>query len=166
MIKRIELMIPTAVCAAVLIGAASTCAYAQRHARKEANIAESAEPRNVKGGTTFQAAAPYDKAYDAVLNYLKRQGYTIDSAGKDTGQIITAMDTSGRYTQTGTRVEVTCIKDSDTQTSVRVAVTEQKRKKLLQTEPWGDPKVDAEASAKIAGEIKTALAAATQGHGQ
>jgi hypothetical protein len=100
---------------------------------------------------------PYDKAYDAALNYMKRQSYTIDSADKETGQIITAMDVTGKHSQTGTRVLITCIKDSDSQTSIRVAVTEQKRKKLLQTEPWSDPKVNDEASSKTANDLKAAI---------
>ncbi len=136
-------------------------AHAQRHQRREAKLAESAEPKSVKGGVAFQVAVTYDKAYDSVVNHLKRQGYTIDVSGKETGQIITGMDIKGKYTQTGTRVQITCIKDNDTQTSIRVAVTEQKRKKLLQTEPWGDPKVNDEASAKIAEEVKAAVGSAT-----
>jgi hypothetical protein len=100
---------------------------------------------------------PYDKAYDDALNYLKRQSYTIDSADKETGQIITAMDITGKHSQTGTRVQITCIKDNDAQTSIRVAVTEQKRKKLLQTEPWSDPKVNDEASSKTANDLKATI---------
>jgi len=148
-------------CATALSVTANSDLFAQRHEKREAKIAESAQPKNVKGGVTFQVAASYDKAYDAVMNHLKRQGYTVDVSGKETGQIITAMDIKGGYTQTGTRVQITCIKDSDTQTSIRVAVTEQKRKKLLQTEPWGDPKVNEDASTKVAGEVKTAVGAAT-----
>lgn len=158
MIRR---LISAAVCVTALLAVVGTCAYGQRHAKKDAAIDESAQPKNVKGGATFQVAVPYDRAYSTVLNHLKRQGYTIDSAGKDTGQIITAMDIKGGYTQTGTRVQVTCIKDSDTQTSIRVAVTEQKRKKLLQTEPWGDPKVNEASSAKIADDIKSAISSTT-----
>jgi len=128
-----------------------------RRQRREARVAESAQIRNVPGGVTFQNPGPFNKTYDITLNHLKRQGYTIDSADKDVGQIITAMDIKGGYSQTGTRIQVTLIKDSDTQTTVRVAVTQQKRKKLLQTEPWSDPKMDNEQSSRVAGEIKAAL---------
>jgi hypothetical protein len=100
---------------------------------------------------------PYDKAYEAILNHLKRHEYTIDSANKETGQIVTAMTISGGYSQTGTRVYVTLIKDSETSTTIRVAVSEQKRKKLLQTEPWGDAKVNSKKSTELADEIKSAL---------
>jgi uncharacterized surface anchored protein len=131
---------------------------AQLSAKREAKVAESEKPRNVKGGTTFQVSVTYDKPYDGALNFLKRQGYTIDSAAADTGQIITAIDIKGGYSQTGTRIQVTCIKDDDAKTSVRVLVTEQKRKKLLQTEPWSDPKADEAESAKIADQIKAVIA--------
>jgi len=108
---------------------------------------------------TFQNAVAIDKTYEAVLNHLKRQGQTIESADKEVGQIITAMDITGGYSQTGTRIQITFIKDSDTQTTVRVAVTKQKRKKALQVEPWSDPKVDEQESSKVAEEIKGALKA-------
>ena len=43
-----------------------------RHEKRKAKLEESAKPRSVSGGVTFQSETPYDKAYDAVLNYLKR----------------------------------------------------------------------------------------------
>jgi hypothetical protein len=128
-----------------------------RRERRNARVAESAQPKKVTGGVIFQNAAAYEKTYEVILNHLKRQGQTIDSADKEVGQIITAMDIKGGYSQTGTRIQITLIKDSDTQTTVRVAVTKQKRKKALQVEPWSDPKVDDQESSKVAEEIKAAL---------
>lgn len=140
-----------------LMGLTAPNMSAQLHAKKEARLAESEKPQNVKGGATFQVNVTYGKSYDSALNWLKRQGYTIDSASGDTGQIVTALDVTGGYSQTGTRVQLTFIKDSDSMTSVRVVVTEQKRKKLLQTEPWGDAKANEAESSKIADQIKTAI---------
>jgi hypothetical protein len=128
-----------------------------KHEKREQKLEESAKPKSVSGGVTFQVEMPYDKAYDGALNYLKRQDYAIDSARKETGQIVTAITIAGGYSQTGTRVYVTLIKDSDTQTTIKVAVAEQKRKKLLQTEPWGDPKVNSEKSQKLADDLKASL---------
>ena len=128
-----------------------------KHEKREQKIEESAKAKGVSGGITFQTDLAFDKVYDAILNYLKRQEYTIDSASKETGQIITAMTIKGGYTQTGTRIYVTLIKDNDSSTSLRVAVSEQKRKKLLQTEPWGDPRVNSEKSSKLAEDMKTVL---------
>ncbi|MDQ1636831.1 MAG: hypothetical protein QOF62_170 [Pyrinomonadaceae bacterium] len=128
-----------------------------RHEKREQKLEESAKAKGVSGGVTFQIEVAYDKAHEATLSYLKRQEYTIESASKETGQIVTAMTIKGGYSQTGTRVYVTLIKDSDNSTTLRVAVSEQKRKKLLQTEPWGDPKVNSEKSQKLADDIKAAL---------
>src|SRR5690349_8759740 len=54
---------------------------------------------------------------------------------KDAGQIVTAMEIAGGYSQAGTRIIVTLIKDNGSQTRIRV-VPKQKRKKLLHTEPF------------------------------
>ena len=143
--------------ATILFLVASFCLGQGRHEKREQKIEESAKAKGVSGGVSFQTDMSFDKAYDAVLNYLKRLEYTIDSASKETGQIVTAISIKGGYTQTGTRVYITLIKNNDTSTTFRVAVSEQKRKKLFQTEPWGDPKVNSEKSSKLADDIKTAL---------
>jgi len=128
-----------------------------RHERKQAAIEESAKPKAVAGGITFQRTAPYDKTFEDVVNFLKKQGYEIDSADKDTGNIFTTMLITGKWKQTGTRVSVTLIKDSDAATSLRVAVTEQKRYKAAQTEPWGEPKVNNDKTSEIANLIKSGV---------
>jgi len=163
-------MRPIRLCPAVFVAALSMLALFEgsglsqsRRERRNARVEESAQPKNVSGGVTFENMAPLDKTYEVVLNFLKRQGHTIDSADKDVGQIMTAMSIKGGYSQTGTRIQVTLIKDTDTKTTVRVAVTQQKRKKALQVEPWSDPKVNAEDSSKVADEIKAALKSAQAG---
>jgi Holliday junction resolvasome RuvABC DNA-binding subunit len=128
--------------------------------QRQAKVDESARPKNVSGGTNFQVQLPYDTAYDEVLNWIKRANYTIDSADKTTGQVITAMTITGSVSQTGTRLILTLIKDGDSATTIKVAVTEQNRKKILQTEPWSDPKVNDKESQRIADQIKTALPSA------
>ena len=100
---------------------------------------------------------PIDRCFEAVANSLKRNGHEIQAANKDAGTILSAMEIAGKYTQTGTRYHVIFIKDGNTQTSIRVAVTVQKRKKLLQTEPWSDPKIDDERTAKAAADFEEAL---------
>ena len=132
-------------------------ANAQLHEGRQAQIEQSAQATPVSGRVTFRSPLPYEKCFDAVSNYLKRSGREIESGNKDTGSLVTAMEIAGKYTQTGTRIHVTLIKDSDTQTSVRVAVTVRKRKKLLQTEPWSEPKVDDTQSQKTAGDLEKAL---------
>jgi hypothetical protein len=129
-------------------------AVAQQHERRQAQIEQSAQATPVTGGVTFRSSLPYEKCFDAVGNYLKRNGCEIESGNKDTGSLVTAMEIAGKYNQAGTRIHVTLIKHSDTQTSVRVAVAVQKRKKLLQTEPRSDPKVDDTHSQKIAADME------------
>jgi hypothetical protein len=132
-----------------------TSALAQNRAeRKQAKIEESAKPKNVAGGVKVEAQKSYQDTYEALLNWVKRADYTIESADKETGIITTAMTISGGYSQTGTRLVLTLIKDSDTTTTVRVVVTEQKRKNLLQVEPWSDPRVNDKATQTLADQIK------------
>jgi len=144
----------------LILAVVSVCtipSLAQRHERKAEEHADSEKIQNVSGGVTFQQASAIDKTYDDLLNFVKREGMTIDSATKETGQIVTNIEVAGKYHQIGTRVYLTVIKDSETQTSVRVAVSEQKRYKALQTEPWSSPKVNAEKSSELSEKIKVAI---------
>lgn len=149
----------TASLLSAIILSSATVAYAGRKQRREAQVAESAKPRSAPGGVTFEVSLGYDAAYDGALNYLKRQGHTLESAGRDTGQLITAMVVKGIYRQTGTRLQVTLIKESAEKTTVRVAVVQHKRSKALQTEPWNEPKVNDTESERVADELKQALRA-------
>jgi len=137
----------------------STAAYAQRHERDAEKVAESGQVQSVSGGATFALSDSYDTVFDSLVTYLKRSGLTLDSASRDAGQIATALEISGGWHQTGTRTVLSLIRDSTDKTSVRVAVTLQKRYKALQVEPWSDPKVDEKASAAYAEKLKTDLAA-------
>lgn len=119
------------------------------HQKQEAKRAASAAPQSVAGGAMLQTAVSMEEAFNSAVNELKRQGYILESVDKDAGQIMTAMVIKGGYSQTGTRVIVTFIKNDNDMTTVRVAVTEQKRKKALQAEPWSDPKVDMAASTTV-----------------
>jgi hypothetical protein len=115
------------------------------------------KPASASGGATFTVAKAFDSTYETVVNYLKKQGQTIDSASRDTGQIVTAMTITGGRTQTGRRVQITLIKDAVDSTTIRVAITTQNRR---QTGPWDDPKVDPKQSQLAADELKAVLAAA------
>lgn len=97
---------------------------------------------------------PVDKSFDAALTCLKKQGYSIEVANKDGGKIATSMVVTGGWHQTGTRVLVSLIKETDSTTTLRVAVTKQKRYKALQTEPWGDPQVDGKESSEVAEKMR------------
>ncbi len=154
-VKNVMLSIVTA--GAVLL-VFSPLLRAGFHDKKEARIEESAKPKSVSGGVKFEVQKPYDVVYEVILNFLKRADYNIESASKEIGQIITAMTVTGGYSQTGSRVYATLIKDGDAATTVKISVAEQKRKKLLTTEPWGEPKVNDAESQKIADQVRSALA--------
>jgi len=132
-------------------------ALQSRDERKAAQAAEAEAPQSVGGGATFERSAPADQTYDDLLNWAKREGYVLTSASRETGQIVTEIQVAGSYRQTGTRVYLTTIKDGDAKTTVRVAVSEQKRFKALQTEPWGTPKVNADKSRDLAKKIQAAI---------
>jgi hypothetical protein len=119
-------------------------------------VVGSSQP-DTAGSATFTDSSGVDRVFVVVLEYLKKQGYTIDSADKNIGQITTAMDIKGGFTQTGTTVQVTLIRDTDTQTTVRVAVKTQRRVKGSKEHPWRDIKIDPKESSRIAEELKTAL---------
>jgi len=149
--------------AMALVGLFAVMAQGQRHERDAQKVAESSQVQSVSGGTTFEVVASYDAVFDAVVNNLKRSGLTLDSVSRDAGQIATAMEVAGGWKQTGKRTIISIVKDSAEKTSVRVAISVQKRYKGLQTEPWGDAKVDDKASAayaaKVQADLTTALAA-------
>ena len=96
-----------------LLSIVAATSFAQRHERKVEELADSEKIQNVSGGITFQVASPVSKTYDDLLNYVKRAGLTIDSASKETGQIVTGIEVSGKYHQTGTRIYLTVMKDND-----------------------------------------------------
>ena len=131
--------------------------HAQFQQRKQGEVEQSAQATSTAVGVAFQASLSYERCFDVVNNFLKRTGHEIETANKDGGSIVTAMEITGKYTQTGTRILVTLIKDSDTQTSVPVTVTARKRKKLLATEPWSNPKVDDSQTSKIAAYLEEAF---------
>src|SRR5260370_38155356 len=87
------------------------------------------------GAATFTDSSGVDKVFVVILEYLKKQGYTIDSADKNIGQITTAMDIKGGFTQTGTPDQVTLIRHSHAQTTMRVAVNTQRPAKRASEHP-------------------------------
>ena len=120
-------------------------------------LKESSEVKDVLGITTFQINMKYEKTYDALLNFFKRRGENIESASKEIGQIVTAISITGGWQQTGTKSQVTLIKDNNKSTTLRIVVSEQKRYKALQTEPWDDPIVNVEKSSNLTRDLKKYL---------
>lgn len=141
----------------VLALACPTLLLGQAHDRHMAEAAASAQVTAVPGGATISIEGPYEKVFDALVPYLQKAGYSVDTADRQAGLVATSLQITGGWKQTGTRIVITVIKDTATSTSLRVACTVQKRYKGLQVEPWGDPKVDDKASAEQAKKIQSEL---------
>jgi hypothetical protein len=109
-----------------------------------------------KDGESLKVTIAYERVYDASLNVLKRLDQTIESASKETGQIVTAMVWGGGNflgIQTGKQVKITVFKDSDTESTIRVVATTTKRHKTV----YDPAQYDAKETARIAAEIRSAL---------
>lgn len=110
--------------------------------RKNQRLADSATPVAVKGAPSFTIPTAYDVAFDTIVRTLKKADESIALADRETGMIATEITVTGGYRQTGTRTIVTLIKESDSETTVKVAATKQTRYKALSIEPWSAPKLD------------------------
>ena len=130
---------------------------ASSHDEREAAIAESGKARSVPGAEKFTLEMPSDKVFAAIVTALQKADYEIADANKDGGFISTALVVTGGWRQTGTRVVVTVIRDSDTASIVKVVVTEQKRYKAIQTEPWSEPTAHAAKTKELAALLRTTL---------
>lgn len=143
----------------VLISVSATSAMSSRRDRHDDN----SKIQNVAGAALIESSLPYDKTFDLVINSLKKQGYTIDVADKDAGQVATTFSTTKNFKAVRSRVQVIFIKDSDTKTTLRVASAEQKRKRGLtaSADEWHDPTVDSAATSQIAEAVQASLESAS-----
>jgi hypothetical protein len=104
---------------------------------------------------TLVHAAPAEATYADVLNEVKKEGYSLESASKDAG-IKTTIQVTGHYKQTGSHLEITFTSENG-HTTVRVTEMEQHRYKALKTEPWGDTKINTASSQDAAEKLKAGL---------
>jgi hypothetical protein len=108
------------------------------------------EVRGVTGGATISVTGSYVEVFNGIVTYLKKGGYTVDAADKDTGLVATSMEISGSR---GKRLVFSVLNDTSDHTLVRVAVSIQKGHKGA----WGDPTVDEKASTDLADKVQNAL---------
>lgn len=160
--KRTYLCTVVTIAALFIVFAGNNAWSQNRREKKEARIAESEKPRNIPGGQTFSVKMPSDKAFDVAVKYFQRHDVALDeSSNKDLGQLITAMqivDVGGfRNNNRGYRTYVTFIREDDFTTTVKLKVTEQKRTKHLQAEPWTDPKILEDKTTETADQLKEAF---------
>jgi hypothetical protein len=112
-------------------------------------LGDSSLPKAVQGGVTFQVPLPYAKVFDTVVSALKRQHRGIDVADPQAGRISSQLAVTGGWRQTGTRIQVFLIKESEMATTINIQVTSSLRRfQAPQTEPWGPPSLDRVQTAK------------------
>lgn len=128
-----------------------------RRERRTAALEESRAIRNAPGGETFKVTRAYESVYGEVLNFLKRQNYTIASSSRETGQITTGIEITGGWKQKGRTVFISLLDEGDGRTTLRAAVSIQKRYKALQTEPWSEPKSSPPESLELARRLQASL---------
>lgn len=108
-------------------------------------------------GGSFTVQNDMATTYRHVLNEVKREGFTVESASPDAG-IKTSVVVTGHYHQTGSYLQVQFVSDAPGSTTVNVSVIEEKRFKALQTEPWGTPHENLKRSEDAAAAIQKGLA--------
>ena len=146
---------PTAAKPAASSEAPAAAAAAKESSARPARAEQPAGPATPAGGATFSVARTYDSTFDTVLAYLKKQGQSVDTASRDTGEIVTARTIDGRG-RTGRRIHIAITRDSASSTAVRVAVTLQTRKKA-EADSWSDPAIDSRQSRLAADELRAIL---------
>jgi len=110
--------------------------------------AESEKVKEVKGGAKILVLLSAQETYDSLLTWVKRADYSLDSSetSKDNGVIVTALAVDPKDKGKATRTVLTVIKDSETQTTVKVVVYRQKRRTMMGSVGlWGNAELlDAE----------------------
>jgi hypothetical protein len=109
---------------------------------------------DVPGGVSFQTNTPYDRAYEVALDAVKRAGYTIESASRESGQIKTELVIEHGAVDIGRAVVVTVMKETDASTTVRVTAYKQGRRVDGQ---WQQRVGTKDKAQKLAESIQSAL---------
>ena len=131
------------------------------HAKIEARKKESEKPKAITGAVELQVTKSFDQAFEKTVNWVNKNDFQIDpeNTRKEIGQITTTIvQVDGGYSQAGTRLRVTVIKEDDNNTTLKVLVEKLSRKKLFGAEPWSNPKVDLEQTQKVVDQMKTLFA--------
>lgn len=95
--------------------------------RREPSVT-SATTRAPAGSVAFQTSVGYEAAYDRILNVLKQEGYTLQSASKETGQITTELAIEHGAVDIGRAVIVSLIKESGGLLTIQVTAYKQGRR--------------------------------------
>lgn len=112
------------------------------------------QPKDSQSSVIIQTGIEYDRAYETILNVVKREGYTIESANKETGQIKTEMAIEHGAVDIGRTVVITLIKEPERVTTVRVVAYKQGRTIGGQ---WQGKVYTKEKAQKLTDKIKASL---------
>jgi hypothetical protein len=89
---------------------------------------KSAAAKAPAGSVSFQTSVSYEAAYDAILNVLKKEGYTLQSASKETGQITTELIIAHGAVDIGRAFVISLITESGGPVTVQVMAYKQGRR--------------------------------------
>jgi hypothetical protein len=106
------------------------------------------------GSVAFQTSVAYEAAYDRILNVLKKEGYTLHSASKETGQITTELAIEHGSVDIGRAVIISLIKESSGLTTVQVTAYNQGRRIGGQ---WQEKVYTKDKAALLAEKLRAAL---------
>jgi hypothetical protein len=119
--------------ASALVGTVSLRAQGL-HDKIAARKAEAERPKGVKDAVEIKVSKSYQETYDDVLNWIKRSDdFAADFANsnKDNGIVTSTIETIDTgalgWKKTGRRLTVELIKESDTETTLKVAVVNLQR---------------------------------------
>ena len=80
------------------------------------------------GSAVFQTTASYDAAYDGILDVLKKEGYTIAAASKETGQVTTELAIEHGAVDIGRGFIISLFKEAGSLVTVQVVGYKQGRR--------------------------------------
>jgi|SRR5579883_2117488 len=121
-------------------------------ARKEA--AEKVTPAS--GWVELKVDRPYDETFDFVRTWLQKQEFKIELAERDAGNIRTPIEQTEKkllgFSKAGTRIAVSLIKESASQTTIKIVVADYSKKGA---DPWSNPKTNSENTKKVSDQLRT-----------
>jgi hypothetical protein len=130
-----------------------TATAASPVARQE-SIAHSPAIKPPAGSVAFQTSVAYEAAYDRILNVLKTEGYTLQSASKETGQITTELAIEHGSVDIGRAVVISLIKEPSGLTTVQITAYKQGRRIGGQ---WQEKVYTRDKAALLAEKLRAAL---------
>lgn len=115
---------------------------------------------NTKGvAETFEVNMPAGEAYDAVLRLLKINGYTFESASKDTGQIISNLFDveEGYISSIAYKTEITFVGETSKRTTTMIISVSKWYRSKVKIMSWSREGIDSSRTKVLSQKIKDTL---------